>query len=95
MNPSNSQKLSGVGVYLANKKQTKCSWGETLTMKSYSRNGDNTSEFANDHAFYMKYPKIRFEDDNYLILSDSQHSSDNQEDFDEDEDWYNENRIRQ
>lgn len=39
-----------------------------------------------DKQFFRKYPKIRYEDDNYLILSSSQQTSSNESMEEEDDD---------
>jgi len=46
---------------------------DTMSFKSFSKRGNTSMDLLNDddRLFYKKYPKISYEDDNYLILSSS------------------------
>ncbi|KAL4480496.1 hypothetical protein ABPG72_022251 [Tetrahymena utriculariae] len=63
---------------------------DSMTIKSYQKTANNSDYSVNesDRIFYKKYPKIKYEDGQYLILSSSQHSSSQVEEEGDDDDEF-------
>ncbi|EAR98946.1 cation channel family protein (macronuclear) [Tetrahymena thermophila SB210] len=63
---------------------------DSMTFKSYQKTANNSDYSVNesDRIFYKKYPKIKYEDGQYLILSSSQHSSSEVEEEGDDDDEF-------